>query len=62
MKKMFEKKNKYLSEIHQKMNIDNEFILKYKLGEVGILRIFGEPFVAKNKNNFNILINGENYK
>ena len=59
---MFEKKNKYLSEIHQKMIIDNEFILKYKIQKEGISRIFGEPFVAKNKNNFNILINGENYK
>ena len=57
-----ENKNKYLSEIYQKMIIDNEFILKYKLGEVGILRIFGEPFVAKNKKNFNLIINGENYE
>jgi len=62
IEKNVENENKYLSEIHQKMNIDNEFILKYKLGEVGILRIFGEPFVAKNKNNFNMLINGEIYK
>ena len=54
--------NKYISEIHQKMIIDNEFILKYKLGTVGILRIFGKPFVAKNKNNFILIINGENYK
>ena len=58
----FENKNKYISEIHQKMIIDNEFILKYKLGKVGILSIFGEPFVAKNKNNFKLLINGENYE
>ena len=49
-----ENKNKFLSKIHQKMFINNEFILKYKLGKVGILRIFGEPFVAKNKNNFNM--------
>ena len=62
IEKNAENENKYLSEIKQKMIIDNEFILKYKLGEVGILRIFGEPFVAKNKNNFNMLINGETYK
>ena len=62
IEKNVENKNKLLSEIHQKMIIDNEFILKYKLGKVGILRIFGEPFVAKNKNNFNMLINGENYE
>ena len=54
--------NKYISEIHQKMIIENEFILKYKLGKVGILRIFGKPFVSKNKNNFILIINGENYK
>ena len=47
-------KNIFLSKIHQKMFINNEFILKYKLVKVGILRIFGEPFVAKNKNNFNM--------
>ena len=29
------------------MNIHSEFSLKYKLGKVGILRIFGEPFVKK---------------
>ena len=55
-------KNKHISEIHQKMFIDNEFILKYNLGVVGLLRIFGEPFVAKNKNNFYMTINGVNYK
>ncbi len=55
-------KNKYISEIHQKMIIDNEIILKYKVGKVGILRIFGKPFVSKNKNNFILIINGENYK
>ena len=57
-----ENKNKYISEIHQKMIIDNEFILKYKLGKVGLLRIFGKPFVAKNKNNFYMTINGINCK
>ena len=57
-----ENKNKYISKIHQKMIIDNEFILKYKLGEVGILRIFGAPFVVKNKNNFEMFVNGEKYE
>jgi len=52
----------YISEIYQKMIIDNEIILKYRLEKVGILRIFGDPFVAQNKNNFNMLINGENYE
>ena len=60
--KIIENKNKYYSEIHQKMIIDNEFILRYKYGEVGILRIFGDPFVAKNKNNFKMIINNENYE
>ena len=60
--KNVENKNNYLSKIHQKMIIDNDFILIYKLGEVGILRIFGELFVVKNKNNFILLINGENYE
>jgi len=40
-------KNNYVSEIYEKMNIHSEFSLKYKLGKVGILRIFGEPFVKK---------------
>ena len=57
-----ENKDKYFSEIHQKVIIDNEFSLKYKYGRVGILRIFGKPFVAKNKNNFNLIINGKNYE
>ena len=47
--KNIENKNKYLSEIHKKMFINNEFLLVYKLGKVGILRIFGKPFVTKNK-------------
>ena len=54
-----EKGINYISEIYQKMIIDNELILRYKLGNVGILRIFGEPFVVKNKNIYfirNILI------
>ena len=57
-----ENKNKYISEIYQKIIIDNEIILKYKLRKVGILRIFGGPFVEKNKHNFIMLINGENYE
>ena len=61
MKKMMKIKI-YISEIYQKMIIDNEIILKYRLEKVGILRIFGDPFVAKNKNNFNMLINGEKYE
>ena len=44
------------------MFINNEFTLKYKLGNVGILKIFGEPFVSKNKNNFILIIKGENYE
>ena len=32
--------NNYISEIYQKMIIDTELILHYKLGDVGILRIF----------------------
>ena len=55
-------KNKYISDINKKMFINNEFTLKYKLGNVGILKIFGEPFVSKNKNNFILIIKGENYE
>ena len=54
--------NNYISEIYQKMIFDTELILHYKLGDVGILRIFGEPFVAKNKYNFKLIINGKNYE
>ena len=52
----------YLSEIIKKMNINNEFILKYKLGDIGIIRILGEPFVKMNKNNFQLIINDKNYE
>ena len=44
------------------MIFQNEFTLKYSLGSAGILRIFGEPFVNKNKNNFQMVINNKIYK
>ena len=57
-----EKKNIIISNIYNKIIFHNEFILKYSLGRTGILRIFGEPFVNKNKNNFQIVINNKVYK
>ncbi len=62
IEKNVEKKNKYFSEIYQRMIINNEITLKYKLEKDGILRLFGEPFVATNKNNFILIINGENHE
>ena len=57
-----EKKNNYISKIYEKMIIDVEFTLTYNINKVGILRIFGEPFVKKNKNNFKLIINKKNYE
>ena len=57
-----ENKINYISEIYKKMTINNEFILKYELGDIGIIRILGEPFVKKNKDNFQLIIKDKIYE
>ena len=57
-----EKKNNYISEIFEKMIIHSEFNLKYKLGRVGPIKILGEPFVKKNKFNYELFINDKQYE
>jgi len=54
-------KNNLISNLYDKMIIKSEFILKYKK-ENGRLKIFGEPFVKKNKNNFILIINQKTYE
>ena len=44
------------------MIIDNELILNYKIKKEHKIRIFGEIFVNKNKNNYQIIINNKNYE
>ena len=53
--------DKFIYEIEERMLICDVFILKYKIGKVGILRIFSKPFVAKNINKFFMKINKKNY-
>ena len=44
------------------MIIDNEIILNYNIMNKCKIRILGEKFVNKNKNNYQIIINNKNYK
>jgi hypothetical protein len=60
--KNIEIKNNYISNIYKNMIIDSEFILKYNLNEPGVLKLFGEPFVQRNKNCFQLIINQQNYE
>ena len=57
-----EKKNNYISDIYEKIIIHSEFILTYNLGKVGPIKILGEPFVKKNKNNYELFINDKKYE
>ena len=43
-------------------NINNEITIKYDFRNDGYIRIFEEPFVRNNKNNFQLIINNEIYK
>jgi hypothetical protein len=55
-------KNNLISNIYNKMIINSEFILKYKIKKNGRLKILGEPFVNKNKHNFVLIINQKTYE
>ena len=57
-----ENKIKYLYNIYSKMTTRNEIIIKYKIGNENKIRIFGDTFVKNNKSNFQMIINGKNYK
>jgi len=60
-----EKKSKYISEIYMKMNISNEIVLKYKIIpniKNNMIKIFGKPFVNKNKNNYKLIIQDTTYE
>jgi len=64
IEKLKNKKNKSetISDLYKNMIIDNEIILNYKIEKEHKIRIFGDKFVNKNKNNFQIIINNKNYE
>ena len=64
IEKLKNKNNKFeiISDIYKNMIIDNELILNYKIKKEHKIRIFGEIFVNKNKNNYQIIINNKNYE
>ena len=51
-----------ISDIYKNMIIDNEIILNYKIDKEHKIRIFGDIFVSKNKNNYQIIINNKSYE
>ena len=53
---------KTLSDLYKDMVIDNEIILYYKIEKEHKIRIFGDKFVKKNKNKYQIIINNKNYE
>ena len=62
--KLKNKNNKLeaFSDLYKNMIIDNEIILRYKIEKENKVRIFGEIFVNKNKNNYRVIINNKNYQ
>ena len=62
--KTVENKLKYIKEIYNKMIINNIIVIKYRIDRIVILKkkleIFGKIFVEKNRDNFQIIINGKN--
>ena len=62
--KLKNKNNKLeaISVIYKNMIIDNEIILNYNIEEEHKIRIFGDNFVKKNKNNYQIRINNKIYE
>ena len=60
--KNIDNKNNLISNLYNKMIINSEFILKYNIKKNGKLKILGEPFVKKNKNNFILIINQKTYE
>ena len=60
--KKIENKLMYLEQINKRMETKNEILIKYKIKEEDeIIRIFGDEFVEKNKNNFQMIIDEEIY-
>ncbi len=55
-------KLKAISNLYKNMIIDNEIILNYKIEKEHKIRIFGDKFVNKNKNKYQIIINNKNYE
>ena len=60
-----ENRLKYIKDIYDKMIINNIIKIKYKienfnLEEKGIIQLFGKIFVERNKDKFQIIINGKN--
>jgi surface protein len=60
--KNIENKNNYILNIYDKLRINNEITIRYKLENPGIKRILGSLFVAKNKNNYQLIINDKIYE
>ena len=57
--KKIENKLKLINEIYEKMIINNEITLKYKIGNEDKIKILGEQFIRNNKDKFQILINNK---
>ena len=51
-----------ISNLYKEMIINNEIILNYKIDNEHKIRIFGELFANKNKNNYQIIINNKTYQ
>ena len=64
IEKIKNKNNKFkiISDLYKNMKIDNEIILNYKIEKEHKIRIFGDTFVNKNKNNYQLIINNQKYE
>ena len=60
--KKIENKMKYIYDIYNKMITKNEIIIKYEIGKEDKIKIFGDMFVEKNKNNYQMIINDKDYE
>ena len=58
--KKIENKIKYMYDIYNKMIAKNEIKIKYEIGKEDKIKIFGDMFVKKNKNNYQMIINDNN--
>jgi len=54
-----ENRLKYIKDIYDKMLINNIIKIKYRIGNEGKIRLFGKIFVERNKDKFQIIINGK---
>ena len=57
-----ENKIKNIFNIYNKMTTTKEIKIIYKIGEEDKIRIFGDEFVKNNKDNFQMIINDNNYE